>query len=72
MYVQPAQVMVRNSPQKVTKPGSLVFWFRDSRYQKPTRANLGPEVTAMKIWKADRSGYRSPMVAETEGNHSCG
>ena len=29
-----------------------------------------PEVIAIKIWKTDRSGYRSPMVADTEGNHS--
>lgn len=26
----------------------------------------------MKTWKKERSGYRSPMVADTEGNHSCG
>lgn len=29
-----------------------------------------PDVIAMKIIKKDRSGYRSPMVADTEGNHS--
>lgn len=26
----------------------------------------------MKTMKKDRSGYRSPMVEDTEGNHSCG
>ena len=31
-----------------------------------------PEVMAIKSWKTDRSGYRSPIVAETDGNHSCG
>ena len=29
-----------------------------------------PEVIAMKNWNTERSGYRSPIVAETEGNHS--
>ena len=31
-----------------------------------------PDVIAIKNWKTERSGYRSPMVAETEGNHSWG
>ena len=31
-----------------------------------------PEVIAMKSWNTERSGYRSPIVADTEGNHSCG
>jgi len=31
-----------------------------------------PEVIAMNTWKTDRSGYRSPIVADTEGNHSTG
>ena len=31
-----------------------------------------PDVMAMKIMKNERSGYRSPIVAETDGNHSSG
>jgi hypothetical protein len=31
-----------------------------------------PEVMAMKTMKTDRSGYRSPIVEDTEGNHSSG
>jgi hypothetical protein len=31
-----------------------------------------PDVIAMKIMKKERSGYRSPMVEDTEGNHSSG
>lgn len=31
-----------------------------------------PDVIAMKNWKTERSGYLSPIVAETEGNHSWG
>lgn len=56
MYVHPPHVRVRNKPQKATKPGNLDAGFRDRRYQKPTRANLGPDVMAMKSWKKDRSG----------------
>ena len=33
---------------------------------------LVPEVIAMKNWKTERSGYLSPIVAETDGNHSSG
>jgi hypothetical protein len=29
-----------------------------------------PDVIAMKTIKKDLSGYRSPIVADTEGNHS--
>lgn len=31
-----------------------------------------PDVMAIKIMKKDRSGYRSPIVADTDGNHSWG
>jgi hypothetical protein len=34
--------------------------------------SLLPDVMAMKIIKNERSGYRSPIVAETDGNHSSG
>ena len=34
------------------------------------RQGIIPEVIAMKTWKTERSGYRSPIVADTEGNHS--
>lgn len=34
--------------------------------------NRGPLVIAMRIWNRLRSGYQSPMVADTDGNHSSG
>lgn len=33
---------------------------------------LLPAVIAMSTWNTDRSGYWSPMAADTEGNHSSG
>lgn len=36
------------------------------------REQSSPEVIAMKTMKTDRSGYRSPIVADTDGNHSSG
>lgn len=39
---------------------------------KINNKNLGPAVKAIMIWKTDRSGYLSPIVAETLGNHSSG
>jgi hypothetical protein len=73
-YVHPPQVSVRKRPTPTINLGSELF--RPCRlvrtYHSATRANRGPDVIAMKIWKTERSGYRSPMVDETEGNHSCG
>lgn len=45
-YVQPPQVRVRKMPQKATKAGSLWPGLRERRYQKATRANLGPAGTS--------------------------
>lgn len=71
-----------------TNFGNAEFVRAVRRYHNVTSANRGPDayqpvylarqkisipdVIAIKIMKNERSGYRSPMVAETEGNHSSG
>ena len=65
-------MIVLNKPVARTNFGSVEFGLAVKMYHRNTRANLGPEVIAIKIWKTERSGYRSPMVEETDGNHSCG
>jgi hypothetical protein len=72
MYVQPPHVSVLKMPKPATTLGNVLPGLAVNRYHRPTRANLGPEVIAIKSINADRSGYRSPIVADTEGNHSCG
>lgn len=54
---------------------SLTNWSAyagSSNTSHPDLRSRVPDVMAMKIMKNDRSGYRSPIVAETDGNHSCG
>lgn len=65
---------VLNIPTPKIMPGSDDFECgrEVKKYQSVTRANRGPDVIAMKSMKTDRSGYLSPIVAETEGNHSSG
>lgn len=71
-YVQPPHVNVLKMPMPATSFGRFEFGLVVRKYHRPTRANLGPDVMAMKTIKTDRSGYLSPMVAETDGNHSSG
>lgn len=71
-YVHPPQVKVLKMPIPTTNLDNAVFGLGARRYHIRTRANRGPEVTAMKSWNTERSGYRSPIVADTEGNHSSG
>ena len=71
-YVQPPHVSVLKSPIPAMIFGRFEFGRAVMRYHSPTRINLGPEVIAMNTMKTDRSGYRSPIVADTEGNHSSG
>ena len=59
-------------PVPATILGKFEFRRAVNKYQRATSANRGPEVIAIKTMKTDRSGYRSPIVAETEGNHSSG
>src|SRR5690348_224147 len=69
-YVHPPHVNVLKIPVPAMILGRFEFGLAVKKYQRVTRANRGPEVMAMKTMKTDRSGYRSPIVAETEGNHS--
>lgn len=71
-YVHPPHVRVRRRPMMATNFGSPEPGLAVRRYHRPTSANRGPDVMAMNTMKKDRSGYRSPMVADTEGNHSSG
>ena len=71
-YVQPPHVSVLKTPKPAMIFGKVEFRCAVMRYHSPTRRNLGPEVMAMNTMKRDRSGYRSPIVADTEGNHSMG
>ena len=59
-------------PTPATNLGKVEFGRAVRMYHRKTRAKRGPEVIAIKTWKKDLSGYRSPMVADTEGNHSIG
>lgn len=48
---------------------------RATDLQKAARARgycFLPDVIAMSTWNTDRSGYWSPIAADTEGNHSSG
>jgi hypothetical protein len=65
-------VLKRPTPSSTEGKEDLEFGFAVKKYHNVTSANLGPEVIAMNSWKKDRSGYRSPIVAETDGNHSSG
>lgn len=71
-YVHPPHVNVLKTPTPATIAGRFEFGRFVRKYQSATRAKRGPEVMAMKTINTDRSGYRSPMVEDTEGNHSSG
>lgn len=45
--------------------GDLLSW-HCRQYWRNTRANRGPEVKAMKIWKRVLSGYQSPMLTRSD------
>lgn len=54
----------KRGPATTNQPLSNCLFFLDRGFL--------PDVIAIKIMKNDRSGYRSPIVADTDGNHSWG
>jgi hypothetical protein len=56
MYVHPPHVIVLKRPVPATTFGKVEFGLEVRTYQRKTRANRGPEVMAIKIWKTERSG----------------
>lgn len=49
-------MIVLKRPVPATTLGKVEFGFEVRTYQRKTRANRGPEVMAMRIWKTERSG----------------